>query len=116
MATTRERNFQSDLEAIRSDIAALSKNIGKLADKAYKAQGAVTRTVNKAAKASAGIGVKMWGKAADLGHDTTEAVADVAHAGMSNFEKRIMEKPVGSVLLAIGIGIVAGVIGLNLRK
>jgi ElaB/YqjD/DUF883 family membrane-anchored ribosome-binding protein len=116
MATTRQKNFQSDLEAVRSNIAALSENIGKLADKADKAQAEMTQTVNKAAKASAGIGAKMWGKAADFGHDTTEAVADAAYAGMSNFEKRIKEKPVGSVLLALGIGIIAGVIGLNLRK
>jgi ElaB/YqjD/DUF883 family membrane-anchored ribosome-binding protein len=116
MATSQEKNFQTDLEAIRSDIAALTENVGKLANEASKAQAAMAKTVRKAAKASAGIGAKMWDEAAGLGHDTTEAVADAAHAGMSNLEKRIKQKPVGSVLFALGIGIIVGVIGLNFRK
>ena len=116
MAATPEKNFQTDLEAIRSDIAALTENVGKLASEASKAQAAMAKTIRKAAKASAGIGAKMWDEAADLGHDTAEAVADAAHGGMSSLEKRVKQNPVSSALFALGIGIVVGVIGLNLRK
>ena len=116
MATPPEKDFQTDLEAIRADIAALTANVGKLSTEVSKAQTAMAKTVKKAAKASATIGAKMWDEAADLGHDTTEAVADVAHAGMSNLEKQIKQNPLSSVLFALGIGFVFGVFGLNLRK
>jgi ElaB/YqjD/DUF883 family membrane-anchored ribosome-binding protein len=116
MATPPEKDFQTDLEAIRADIAALTANVGKLSTEVSKAQTAMAKTVKKAAKASATIGAKMWGEAADLGHDTTEAVADVAHAGMSNLEKQIKQNPVSSVLFALGIGFVVGAVGLNLRR
>ena len=116
MATTPQKDFQSDLEAIRSDIAALTENVGKLANEASKAQAAMVKTVKKAAKASAGIGAKMWDEAADLGHDTTEAMAGAAHAGVSNLERQIKQNPVGSVLFALGIGFIVGVIGLNMRR
>ena len=116
MAATPENDFKTDLEAIRSDIAALTQNVGKLANEASKAQAAMTKTVKKAARASTGIGAKMWDETADLGHDAAEAVADAAHAGMSNLERQIKRNPMSSVLFALGIGFVAGVIGLNLRK
>ena len=116
MATVPEKDFQTDLEAIRADIAALTENVGKLANEASKAQAAMTKTVKRAAKASAGIGAKMWDEATGLGHDTTGAVADAAYAGMSNIEKQIKQNPVSAVLFALGIGFVAGLIGLNLRR
>ena len=116
MATTLEKNFQSDLEAIRSDIAALTENVRKLGAEASKAQAGMANTVGKAAKASARVGAKMWDEAADLGHDATEAVTDAAHAGMSNLETRIKQKPMSSVLFALGAGFVVGLIGLNFRK
>jgi len=116
MAATPEKNLQTDLEAIRSDIAALTENVGKLANEASKAQAAMAKTIRKAVKTSAGVGAKMWDEAADLGHDTAEAVADAAHAGMSNLEKQVKQNPVSSALFALGIGILVGVIGLSLRK
>jgi ElaB/YqjD/DUF883 family membrane-anchored ribosome-binding protein len=116
MAATPEKDFQTDLEAIRADIAALTENVGKLSTEVSKAQTAMAKTMKKAAKASATIGAKMWDEAADLGHDSAEAVVDVAHAGVSNLEKQIKQNPVSSVLLALGIGFVLGIFGLNLRK
>jgi ElaB/YqjD/DUF883 family membrane-anchored ribosome-binding protein len=116
MATTPEKTFQTDLEAIRSDIGALTENVGKLANEVSKAQAAMAKTVKKAAKASIGIGSKMWDEAADLGHDTAEAVAGAAHSGIYSIEKQIKQNPVRSVLLALGIGFFVGVIALNLRK
>jgi ElaB/YqjD/DUF883 family membrane-anchored ribosome-binding protein len=116
MATTLEKNFQTDLEAIRSDIAALTENVGKLAAEASKAQAAMANTVGRAAKASARVGAKMWNEAGDLGHDAAKAAADAAQAGMSNLETRIKQKPVSSVLFALGAGVVVGLIGLNFRK
>jgi ElaB/YqjD/DUF883 family membrane-anchored ribosome-binding protein len=116
MATKPENDFQTDLEAIRSDIAALTENVGKLATEVSKAQAAMATTVKKAAKASANIGAKMWDEAADLGHDSAEGVANAAHAGMFSLEKQIKQNPVSSVLFALGIGFVLGIIGQNLRK
>ena len=113
MATTPEKDLQTDLEAIRADIAALSESVGKLANEASKAQAAMAKTVRKAAKGAAGVGEEMWDEAAHLGHDTAEAAADAAHAGMSNLEKQIKQNPVSSVLIALGIGFVVGVIGLK---
>jgi ElaB/YqjD/DUF883 family membrane-anchored ribosome-binding protein len=113
---TPSKDFHADLKAIRSDIAALTENVGKLANEASKAQAAMTKTVKRAAKTSAGIGAKMWDEATDLGRDTSEAMADATHVGMFNLQKQIKHNPVSSVLFALGIGFVVGVIGLNLRK
>ena len=41
IATKPENDLQTDLEAIRSDIAALTENVGKLATEASKAQAAM---------------------------------------------------------------------------
>jgi ElaB/YqjD/DUF883 family membrane-anchored ribosome-binding protein len=116
MTTTLEKNFQTDLDAIRSDIAALTENVGKLAAEASKARAAMANTVGKAANASARVGAKMWDEVGDLGHDASEALTDAAHAGMSNLETRIKQKPMSSVLFALGAGVLVGLIGLNFRK
>ena len=115
MVTTPEKSFQTDLEAIRADIAALTENVGRLANEASKASAAMTKTVRKAAKASAGIGANMWEEASDLGHDSTEAVIDAAHVGIGNIEKQIRQNPVRSVLIALGVGFLVSVIGLKHR-
>src|ERR1051326_2680216 len=116
MDTTPSKDFQTDLEAIRSDIAALTENVRQLANEGSKAQAAMAKTVKKAAKASAGIGAKMWAEAAELGHDTSEAMTDAAHAGVSHLKKQIKQNPVNSALIALGIGFVVGLIGLNSRR
>ena len=113
---TADKEFHVDLEAMRSDIAALTENVGKLAKEASKAKAAMTKSVTKAAKASARIGSKMWDEATDLGHDTAQAATDAAHSGRLDLERRIRQKPMSSVLFALGIGFVVGVIGLNMRR
>ncbi len=116
METTQSKIFQTDLEAVRSDIAALTENVRKLAGEASKAQAAMAKTVRKAAKTSVGLGTKMWDEAAELGHDTSEAVTDATYAGVANLKRQIKQNPVNTALIALGIGFVVGLIGLNSRR
>ena len=59
MATTPEKDFQNDLDALRADIAALTDTVGSLAAQAAKAEAAVTKGVKKAAKGAIGTGEDM---------------------------------------------------------
>ncbi len=115
MATTPEKDLHIDLEAIRSDIAALAEGVGKLANEASNAQTARAKTLKKAAIGATGVGAEVWNGAAQLGHDSAGAAADAAHAGMSNLEKRFRQNPVTAILIALVVGFVVGVVGLKRR-
>jgi len=116
MDTTPSKDFRTDLDSIRSEIAALTQNVRKLAGEASKAQASMVKTVTKAARASAGIGAKMWDEAVEIGHDTTESMTDATYAGVSQLKKQIKQNPMNSALLALGIGFAVALIGLNSRR
>ena len=75
MATNSEKNSHIDLEAIRSDIAALTMNVGNLVHQLSNAQAGMAKTTEKAAKAAAGIGADMWKGAAHLASAAASAVS-----------------------------------------
>ena len=56
MATTPEKDFQHDLEALRADIAALTETVGSLATQAVKGEAAASKGMKKAAKNAIGTG------------------------------------------------------------
>jgi ElaB/YqjD/DUF883 family membrane-anchored ribosome-binding protein len=111
MAATPEQEFQKDLDTIRADIAALTDTVGKLATEASKAQAAMAKTARAAGKKAAGIGEEMWDEAMQLGQDTAEAASHAAAAGVSTLEKEIRRNPFTSVLIALGVGFLVGVVG-----
>ena len=111
MATHPEKDLQSDIEAIRADIAALTDTVGKLASEAVKAQAAFTKDAKRAAKAAGRVGEEMWEEAQQLGSNGMDAATDAAHAGVASLEAQIKRSPVSAVLIALGIGFVVGLLG-----
>ena len=111
MATTPERDFQNDLDALRADIKALTESVGSLASQASRAEAAVTKGVKKAAKGAIGTGEDMLEEGVELGHDAARAAASGARAGVSSLEHQIEKNPLNAVLLALGIGLVVGFVG-----
>jgi ElaB/YqjD/DUF883 family membrane-anchored ribosome-binding protein len=111
MATHPEKDLQTDIEAIRADISALTDTVGKLASEAMKAQAAFTKDAKKAAKAAGRIGEEVWEEAQQLGADGVDAATDAAQAGMASLEKQIKRNPVNAVLIALGVGFLVGFIG-----
>ena len=110
MASTPEKDFNDDLEAIRADIKALSDGVGNLVAEASKAQSAIGKAIKKAAKNAVGDVEEMWDGAVSLGHDTAEATRGAAHAGASTIGRQIRRNPISVVLISLGIGILVGIL------
>jgi ElaB/YqjD/DUF883 family membrane-anchored ribosome-binding protein len=110
MASTPEKDFQNDLEAIRVDVKALSDTVGNLIAEASKAQAAMGKTIKKAAKNAAGDVEEMWDGAVNLGHDAAEATRIAAHAGVSTIDTEIKRNPIYAVLISLGIGFLVGIL------
>jgi ElaB/YqjD/DUF883 family membrane-anchored ribosome-binding protein len=108
---TPEKDLQTDIDAIRKDIAALTDTVGKLASEALKAQAAMAKDAKRAARAASHLGEEMWEEAQQLGADTFDAAGDAAQAGMASLESQIKRSPVSAVLIALGIGFVVGLLG-----
>ena len=111
MATHPEKDLQSDVEALRADIAALTDTVGKLASEAVKAQAAFAKDAKKAAKAAGAVGGEMWDETMQLGSDAVDTVGDAAHVGMASLENQIKRNPVNAVLIALGVGFLVGLVG-----
>jgi ElaB/YqjD/DUF883 family membrane-anchored ribosome-binding protein len=111
MATSPDKDFQNDIESLRSDIAALTDTVGKLASEAVKAQAAFAKDARKAAKAAGKVGEEMWEEAQQLGADGLDAAGDAAQAGIASLESQIKRSPMSAVLIALGIGFVVGILG-----
>lgn len=112
MAT--ENNLQNGLDAIRADITGLTETVGKLATEAGRVQADMAKTVKRAAKNAAGVGEEMWDEVVDIGEDTVNAARHAAQTGASALGNEIKRNPLLSVLIALGIGLVAA--GMLRRK
>ncbi len=111
MAANPEKDLQTDIEAIRADIAALTDTVGKLANEAVKAQAAFGKNVKAAAKGATRVGEEMWEETQQLGADAADAATDAAQAGVASLESQIRRNPMSAVLVALGIGFVVGLLG-----
>ncbi len=60
---------------------------------------------------AAGVGEEIWDEVADLGNDSAEAARDAAHMGVSTLENEIKRNPLRSVLVALGVGFIVGMLG-----
>jgi ElaB/YqjD/DUF883 family membrane-anchored ribosome-binding protein len=108
---TPEKEFQSDVETLKADIAALTETVGKLAGEASKAQAAMGKTMRKAARGAANVGEEAWDEAVNLGQDAADAARNATYAGVSSLERQIKANPLNAVLLALGVGFVIGLFG-----
>ena len=70
----------------------------------------MANTVNRVAKNVAGGGEEMWDAVADIGDDTFQAARHAIQTGVSTLENHIKRNPLVSVLIALGVGLVTGIL------
>ena len=106
-----EKEFQKDIEAMRADLAALVNTVSALATRTSKAEAAVSKNVKKTAKEAAGAGEDLLEEGLQLGRDAGKAAMDAPAAGLAMIENEIKRNPLNAVLIALGIGFIAGLLG-----
>ena len=99
MAANPEKDFQHDVDTIRADIAALTDTVGKLASETLSA--AVGRAPTKRGK-RARASNEMWEETHELGADVMDAA-----------EHLVTRNPRKAVLIALGVGLVVGLLSLR---
>ena len=115
MPSTPKRDFQNDLKTIRADVTGLRDAVGKLAHQASKVQVAMTKSSKQAVNGATGAGRKRGDEVSHLGRDFVKLPMLAVNAGMSSIRKQISANPVRSLLFALGLGFVAGLVGLKNR-
>jgi ElaB/YqjD/DUF883 family membrane-anchored ribosome-binding protein len=98
--STDVKDFQHDLDAIRADIAGLTDTVGRLASEAVNA--AVGKNSKKAMRGVRRAGDELWEETHELGDDVLSAA-----------QHQIARNPMGAVMIALGIGIVLGLVALK---
>ncbi|MEX0851715.1 MAG: hypothetical protein WD036_00300 [Bauldia sp.] len=113
MAT--EKDLHKDLEALRSDLVALTETVRRLVGDVAEARAgmreAVKSAAKDAAKGAAAAGEELLSDAMKLGGDAAGAAGDAAHATVASLEAEIRRNPISAVFTALGIGFVIGIIG-----
>lgn len=96
----RPRTLEDDLGAIREDIAALRDALGSINDEGMKAASAVRKTASRFSRNTADAGSEIWDRSVDLGSDAAGAVQNGVHV----ISDQVKRNPIGTALIAIGVG------------
>lgn len=100
----RPRTLDDDLGAIREDIAALRDALGAINDEGFRAASSMRKTANRFSRNTADAGAEIWDRSIDLGNDAAGAIAN----GVSAVADQVKRNPVGTALIAIGVGFLLG--------
>lgn len=94
------------LDQLRSDIAALSETVARLASEgAASARSQIKDSTARAARGANAAGEQIYQNAAVLGRDAV----DTAHIAAAQIEHQIARNPMATVLVALGLGFAVGV-------
>jgi ElaB/YqjD/DUF883 family membrane-anchored ribosome-binding protein len=106
--------IKADVEMLRADLANLKASLTDLAsDTAAHARGRVHRAGERAREAFDATKDKVRetaGAAAERGKEYYDAAADKTRAAVDTLEERIEERPLTSVGIAFGVGLLLGVL------
>ena len=93
------------LDQLRTDIAALSETVGRLASKgADSARSQFRDSAGRAARGASAAGEQLYQDAAVVGRDAL----NTAHVATAELESQIARNPIATVLVALGIGFAIG--------
>ena len=110
MASNADKDLSESLERIRADIAGLSETVSQLVSDTAGIQASLRKKVNNAAKQAAAAGEEMMSDAVEMGGEAMASAARSATAAVDQVEGQIMKNPLTSVLIALGLGFVAGLV------
>lgn len=110
MASNADKDLGENLERIRADIAALSETVSQLVSDTAGIQASLRKKVNTAARQAAAAGEDMMNDAVEMGGEAVASVARSATAAVDQVEGQIARNPMTSVLIALGLGFVAGLV------
>jgi len=93
------------LDQLRTDIAALSETVARLASEgADSARSQFRDSAGRAARGASAAGEQLYQDAAVVGRDAV----NTAHIATAELESQIARNPVATVLVALGIGFAIG--------
>lgn len=101
-----EKELSEHLATIRADIAALSDTVAQLVHDTAGIQANLRRKVREAAHA----GEEFLHRAEHMGEEALHAAARSAGAAVHNVEHTIERNPLTAVLVALGFGVVIGLV------
>ena len=94
------------LDQLRTDIAALSETVARLASEgAASTRSQIRESTSRAARGASAAGEQIYQDAAALGRDA----AETAHIATAQIETQIARNPIATVLVALGIGFAVGI-------
>jgi hypothetical protein len=123
----RDKTSDSDISAIRADIADLVRSVGRLESEVNETRAALRRASGKGRDRAANgngnghgnrddddggnIADDLMAGALKIGGEAAEAAGEAVHAGASWIDDMLRKNPTPAVLAALGIGFVLGVMG-----
>ena len=108
MASTT-KTVEEDIQALRTDIAALADSIGQIASGATNAGKAAKNGVDKGLNGAADAGHQFMADAGRLTGHSADAAEEVAGNVTSLLAGEIKRNPFVAVAVALGVGFVAGI-------
>ena len=101
-----ETDLGQNFDQLRSDIAALTETVARLASEGVAgAKSQIRASAGRAARGANVAGEQLFQDAAALGRDA----ADTAHVASAQIEYQIARNPITTILVALGIGFAIGV-------
>jgi ElaB/YqjD/DUF883 family membrane-anchored ribosome-binding protein len=99
------RNLEEEFDALKAGLDTLRKDIGARIDSFGDAATDEVRTRGRRARAALG---RVTDRAGEVWDDATTEASRRGREGAAALEQRIEERPVISVLMAFGIGLMIG--------
>ena len=109
MASTT-KTVEEDIQALRTDIAALADSISQIASGAANAGKAAKKGVDKGLNGAASAGHDFMADAGRLTGHSAEAAEEAASNVTSLLAGEIKRNPFVAVAVALGVGFVAGIV------
>lgn len=108
MASTT-KTLEEDIQALRTDIAALANSISHMGSGAADAKKAARNGFDEGLKDAAGAGRDFVADAAKLKAHSAEAAGEVASDVTSMLSGEVKRNPLIAVAIALGVGYIAGI-------
>jgi ElaB/YqjD/DUF883 family membrane-anchored ribosome-binding protein len=108
MAANPDKELADNLEQIRADIAALAGTVSQLVSDTAGIQTTLKKKATQTAKQAAAAGERLMDETMEMGNEALSSLTRQATAAVDNVEGQISKNPMTSVLVAVGLGFVLG--------
>lgn len=104
----RPKNWESSMDAVRDELAALKQAIGKLNADGAGVATAVSRSTNRLAKLSKSEASGLTSQSMDLGRDALAVGGSAVRTGLAMAVDEFRRNPLGAAMVTIGLGLLVG--------